>query len=123
MPVPGLENYPVVLGDLSLPPLARLQVIQATDVQLSPQQLTTLVEVPAGTSGVLLSVKLDSTSKDYNYLEACMRIYLDQAQEPLFLSSGAEDYFNSVRACWPLVTKPTLCAAKALTLTFPYCGL
>jgi len=78
--VRGLERYHTVLGDLILPSAARLQVIQK-DVTLSPQELTTLAEISADSSGVLLSVKLDSTSNDYNYLEACMRIYIDQAKE------------------------------------------
>ena len=30
-----------------------------------------------------------------HYLEACMRAMIDGAEEPLFLSSGAEDYFLS----------------------------
>ena len=31
----------------------------------------------------------------YGYLEACMRALVDGSTDPIFLSSGAEDYFLS----------------------------
>ena len=38
---------------------------------------------------------LAGAAPSYGYLEACMRFFPDQQTEPLFLSSGAEDYFLS----------------------------
>ena len=51
------------------------------------------------TSGAILGVKFEATSSiGYSYLEACMRLYVGGAADPLFLSSGAEDYFLSARS-------------------------
>ena len=46
-------------------------------------------------AGALLRVDFDAAAPNYGYLEACMRLLADGASEPLFLSSGAEDYFLS----------------------------
>eukprot|EP00656_Telonema_subtile_P013326 TRINITY_DN16767_c0_g1_i2.p1 TRINITY_DN16767_c0_g1~~TRINITY_DN16767_c0_g1_i2.p1 ORF type:complete len:287 (+),score=33.62 TRINITY_DN16767_c0_g1_i2:41-901(+) len=91
----GLEATPVTLGDLVLPAAASLSIQRATNVSLAPMEMITLADIPAGSGGALLLTQLDSTSGDYNYLEACVRAYIDGAQEPMFLSSGAEDYFLS----------------------------
>lgn len=91
----GLEAHPVVLGDLTLPDEARLRLYRLPPAPVSPMQLLTLAEAPAGVSGALLRVHLDSSGPDFGYLEACMRFFPDGAKDdqPLFLSSGAEDYF------------------------------
>merc|ERR1711976_882948 len=34
-------------------------------------------------------------STDLNFLEACFRAYIDGNNNPMFLSSGTEDFFNS----------------------------
>eukprot|EP00657_Telonema_sp_P-1_P006870 TRINITY_DN26337_c0_g1_i1.p1 TRINITY_DN26337_c0_g1~~TRINITY_DN26337_c0_g1_i1.p1 ORF type:complete len:282 (-),score=81.10 TRINITY_DN26337_c0_g1_i1:146-991(-) len=92
--VRGIESYPVLLGDLELPTHARLRVHRVTQL-LQPKDFISLVDLPSGTAGAVLSLKLDSSSADYNYLEACVRAYIDGSSEPIFLSSGAEDYFLS----------------------------
>lgn len=91
----GLESQPVILGDLELPASARLRVIQQTNVLLHSQDFITLANVSADRSGALLRIQFDATGGDYSYLEACMRLYENGATSPLFLSSGAEDYFLS----------------------------
>ena len=91
----GLESYPVTLGDIVLPPSARLQVVTLTNVSLTPQQLINLTTIPQAYSGALLRVQLDASSTDFNYLEACLRLYSDGSTTPLYLSSGTEDYFLS----------------------------
>ncbi len=35
----------------------------------------------------------EGISTNFNYLEACLRAYVDGQKEPIFLSSGTEDYF------------------------------
>jgi hypothetical protein len=45
--------------------------------------------------GAILAVQLDATGPSYQYLEACLRFYVDGAEQPIFLSSGAEDFFLS----------------------------
>jgi len=61
----------------------------------NPFDLITLANVSSGTAGAVLGIKFDSASQDYNFLEACMRGVIDGATSPLFMSSGAEDYFLS----------------------------
>jgi len=54
-----------------------------------------MVNISAGISGMMLGVNYYVQSGDLNYLEACMRAYVDGSEKPLFLSSGTEDYFLS----------------------------
>ena len=58
-------------------------------------ELVTLANISKGTAGALLNVRFDAAGLFYGYLEACMRALIDQSTTPLFLSSGAEDYFLS----------------------------
>jgi hypothetical protein len=51
--VRGIENSAVTLGELELPPSARLKV-HRVNTNLSSGQLVTLAEAPAGTSGALV---------------------------------------------------------------------
>lgn len=91
----GLESHPVVLGDLILPASARLRVVQRINVPLHTNDFITLANISSDRSGALLRVQFDATAADYTYLEACMRLYNNGATTPLYLSSGAEDYFLS----------------------------
>lgn len=91
----GLEAHPVILGDLQLPSAARLRVAHRDNVFLNNGDFITLVNVTADRSGALLRVQLDAGGSDFSYLEACMRFYNNGATTPLYLSSGAEDYFLS----------------------------
>ena len=87
------------IGDLILPAAARLRTYRFRQNDTVQGQLFTMARVSAGTSGVLLSVKVDAEGSGheagYEYLEGCMRAVIDGASSPLFLSSGAEDYFLS----------------------------
>ena len=95
MIIRGLEAHPVVLGDLTLPPTAKLQIFRVTDKSLDNLELVTLASSPASTSGAFLRVNFDAKGPSFGYLEACMRLVTDGATTPLFLSSGAEDFFLS----------------------------
>ena len=114
----GVESYPIQLGDLELPPTARLKVLQH-NFTTQPLDLVTLADVPSSSSGAVLSVKVDAEvschdaagiwvgffqecrhspcgqASQLTFLEACMRVLIDGAAEPMFLSSGGEDYFLS----------------------------
>jgi hypothetical protein len=46
-----------------------------------------------GGAGALFKVAIAAKSSRLTYLEACIRAYLGGNAEPLFLSSGLEDYF------------------------------
>ena len=91
----GLEAMPVILGDLELPITARLRIAKRTNVLLHNGDFITLANVSSDLSGALLRIQFDASGADYTYLEACMRLYNDGASTPLYLSSGAEDYFLS----------------------------
>ena len=55
--VRGAENYPLVLGDLTLPSHARLKLYINKDVELLPLQYLTMAEVH-GKSGAILQTTL-----------------------------------------------------------------
>ncbi len=87
----GVENLPVFLGNLRLPANARLRLQVRENVGLEPLQ--TLEICQASGAGALYQVTLSVASKNFNFLEAVLRAYMDGAKEPLLLSSGTEDYF------------------------------
>lgn len=90
----GIENLPVVVGDLVLPANARLRLYKNVDVKLSPLEFITLANV-SSTAGLLYQVTLAGNSSDFNYLEACFRARIDGAANITWLSSGTEDFFLS----------------------------
>ena len=93
----GLEAHVVRLGDLELPVAARLRLYRLPPTTVEKLQLVDLASSPKGTSGALVRVHLDAKSSSFGFLEACMRFFPDGAgdDQPMFLSSGAEDYFLS----------------------------
>ena len=82
---------------LHIPMTHRDDVIRyrVSDKALNNLEFVTLASSPAGTSGAFLRVNFDSKGPNFGYLEACMRLVTDGATTPLFLSSGAEDFFLS----------------------------
>jgi len=87
----GVENMPVELGGIRLPDDARLKLYRVEDRDMKPLEFLDLCNSPR--AGFLYQVTLAVQSGNLNFLEACMRVYLDGATEPLLLSSGTEDYF------------------------------
>ena len=117
MIVRGVENSAIMLGELELPPSARLKVSRV-NASLHNGQLVTLASAPVGTDGALVGTKFDAVGSSDGYLEACMRVRPAPAARvapaapadallrlqffptsaaaktnatPVFLSSGAED--------------------------------
>jgi len=90
----GLEAHPVVLGDLILPDSARLHLYKQ-EKNLNRYDLITIANISADRAGALLRVEFSSVGTDFTFLEACMRLFVDGQKKPIFLSSGAEDYFLS----------------------------
>lgn len=70
----GLEAHAVLLGDLQLPPEARLALYRVHPTKLDNLELITLATVPRGFAGALLRVDLDAQGTSYRYLEGCMRL-------------------------------------------------
>ncbi len=98
----GTENLPVELGGVRLPEKARLKLYKLENYTARPLEELSLCDVKG--NGALYQVtmaakglrKLEDASqrwKDLSFMEACMRAYIGGAREPLFLSSGLEDYF------------------------------
>ncbi len=94
----GTENLPVTLAGVRLPDSARLRLHRLEDHEAQPLEEFALCDVRG--SGALYQVTMAAKAlrhsgswKDLSYMEACMRAYIDGAPEPLFLSSGLEDYF------------------------------
>ncbi len=87
----GVENLPVYLGEVRLPSRARLRLQVHSDATLDPLQMLEIAQSQG--SGALYQVTLSVGSGNCSFLEAMLRAYIDGAKEPLFLSSGTEDYF------------------------------
>lgn len=55
----GVEGYPIALGDVTLPPTARLK-LHRVNTSTTNLQLVPLVDIPAGTAGAVLNLKFDA---------------------------------------------------------------
>lgn len=87
----GTENLPVELAGVRLPDSARLRLYKRENFRAKPLEEFDLCNVTR--AGALYKVTIAARSENLTFLEACMRAYVDGAKEPLFLSSGLEDYF------------------------------
>lgn len=96
--VRGTENLPVWLGGVRLPDNARLRLYRLENHRAKPLDEFALCDVKG--AGALYQVTMAARAlrrsgswKDLSYMEACVRAYETGATQPLFLSSGLEDYF------------------------------
>lgn len=96
--VRGTENLPVHIGGVRLPQTARMKLYKLQDHRAKPLEEFALCDVKG--AGALYQVTMAAKAlrqsgswKDLSYMEACVRAYEADATEPLFLSSGLEDYF------------------------------
>jgi hypothetical protein len=87
----GVENLPVVIGDLRLPDDARLRLHTFEKQDLDALEMVDLVT--SDKAGILYQVTLSVRSENMAFLEAVLRAWIDGAEEPLLLSSGTEDYY------------------------------
>lgn len=90
----GAENCRVSIGNVELPGEARLKLCRLEDYTAEPLEEFNLCDVSG--SGAVFQVTIAAQGlgkKNISYLEACMRAYLNKAEEPVMLSSGLEDYF------------------------------
>ncbi len=87
----GVENMPVEVGGIRLPDDARLRLYRTENREMAPLEMLDLCE--ASEAGLLYQVTMSVRSGNLNFLEACMRAYMNGGAEPLLLSSGTEDYF------------------------------
>ena len=98
----GTENLPVELGGVRLPDNARLKLYKVQEQVFQPFEEFALCDVKGGgalylvtmaAQGLRTSPNPNDRWKDLSYQEACVRAYLDGASQPMYLSSGLEDYF------------------------------
>jgi hypothetical protein len=99
----GTENLPVEIGGVRLPENARLKLHKIENLRARPLQEFAMCDVPG--NGALYQVTIAGKGarkqradererwQDLSFMEACVRAYVGGAKEPLFLSSGTEDYF------------------------------
>ena len=93
----GVENAPLLLpgGEFALPDQARLRTATVDNVSLPVEQELSIVATDAGTAGALAMTYVDAAGPDLSFLEGCVRLYTPGAAQPLFLSSGTEDFYLS----------------------------
>ena len=89
--VRGVENQPVRWGHVALPEQSRLKLQVRENGTLAPLEIFEIAQ--SGRAGAVCQVTLAVASRNFSFLEAMMRAYLNGAAEPLWLSSGTEDYF------------------------------
>ena len=94
----GTENLPVEFAGVRLPANARLKLHKLENHVAQPLEEFSICDV-AG-AGMLYQVTMQAKGlrnwgsyKDFSYLEACVRAYINEQADPLILSSGLEDYF------------------------------
>ncbi|XP_066924957.1 uncharacterized protein [Clytia hemisphaerica] len=90
----GVENYGVVVGDLALPPTARLRLQKIENKQFDVYEYIDLAR-SIKENGLLFMVTLAANSTDFNYLEGCFRLCTRDHTDVQYLSSGTEDFFLS----------------------------
>jgi hypothetical protein len=94
----GTENLPIEICGVKLPDNARLKLHKLENHVAQPLEEFAMCDIEG--SGVLYQVTMEAQGlrdtdhwKDLSYQEACVRAYIGGSKEPLFLSSGLEDYF------------------------------
>jgi len=90
----GTENLPVQIGGVTLPENARLRLYRLENHTAQPLEEFALCDVKG--AGALYQVTIaakGSVPHNFNFMEGCMRAYLNGATAPTLLSSGFEDYF------------------------------
>lgn len=91
--VRGIEGLQLRLGELDLPPTARLVQSSIQGTVFEPNAFVPLSTSPEGTDGMLLQTSLYTFSSDLTFLEGCLHLTLLADNSTIFLSSGTDDYF------------------------------
>jgi hypothetical protein len=94
----GTENLPVSLGGVELPENARLKLHKLESHVAEPLEEFTMCDVKG--AGALYQVTMEAKGlrktnhwKDLSYMESCIRAYVNDGKDMVYLSSGLEDYF------------------------------
>jgi hypothetical protein len=94
----GTENLPIVFHGVRLPEDAKLKLYKLEDYTAEPLEEFTMANVQG--AGMLYQVSMEAKGlrdtdhwRDLSYMESCIRAYGGGQSEPMFVSSGLEDYF------------------------------
>eukprot|EP00794_Sanderia_malayensis_P017317 gene17317-19050_t len=92
--VRGVRNYPLIIGDVELPPSATLKVYKKENTTVQPFDYISLAS-SISNHGMLYQVTFDTQSESFEHQEACFRVLANDDNEIQYLSSGTEDLFLS----------------------------
>jgi hypothetical protein len=94
--VRGVENMPIVIGGVTLPPTARVQQFTVINQTVNPLEYVPLVDLKEG-DGIFFMSTLSVQSGNLNFLEGCFHAYTPYTTlfPGLLISTGTEDYYNS----------------------------
>ena len=136
--VRGVEDLPIRINSFELPVDARLVASVKNSSALAPLGFQELIELPAGTNGLMLGTMIDihmygPGASSLNTLEGCWHAYSPPTVPfpgSFLLGTGAEDYpesayyFNAgARHAHPIHTSRRLLQSVCLTvLSGPYRG-
>ena len=94
----GTENLPVVFNGIRLPDNARLKLHKLENYTAEPLEEFTMADIEG--AGMIYQVSMEAEGlrdtdhwKDLSFMESCIRAYEGGSTEPMFVSSGLEDYF------------------------------
>ena len=94
----GTENLRIVFGGVKLPENARLKLYKLENYTSEPLEEFTMADVNG--AGMLYQVTIEAKGlrdtdhwKDLSFMESCIRAYEKGKKEPMYVSSGLEDYF------------------------------
>ena len=89
----GTDGLRVHIDGTTLPANSQLYLYKRVDIHERPLQFFKLCDIKG--AGELFAVDMKGESLgNFNYMEACMRAYVNKAKKPEFLSSGLEDFFT-----------------------------
>lgn len=114
--VRGIEAMPLVFSDeFLLPDQARLRTFRVDNATMAVDEEMSIISTDAATAGALAVTYFDAAGPDLSYLEGCVRLYANGALDPLYLSSGSEDYFLSGEPHYVALAVVFLLAMKSST--------
>ena len=93
----GIYDFPVILTpfNIEMPINTKLILYKQVNIKLTSLEYLTMANV-TNKSGILFGFTIAANSSDFTYLEACLRIKIDDDDDSYqFLSSGTEDVFLS----------------------------
>ncbi len=92
--VRGMQNYPIIVGDIELPANAKLMLYKKENVTVQPFEYVILAS-STSKYGLLYQLTFNTESKNFFHQEACFRVINDNSRKIQYLSSGTEDLFLS----------------------------